>query len=173
MSEINRQLEEIMPKVADKYRDDLARWVSILQSGGYPPDFQRADAAARIVNRPLIMKGGEKAPLFEDAAHIICACGKKKSVLEMKARRSSAQALYVDDVCEGCEKVYKDTCKLVCPACKRVRARMTPRTDKLGFAFERGKTYHLDGCAACSGGDKSDIIEKLLHDRKIGKSLIR
>jgi len=173
MTDVDRQLEGIMPRVAEKSRQDLMRWVDILKSGAYPPDFRRADAAARVVNRPLILPGGKEAPLFEDAGHIICACGKKKSVQEMPLRKSPAKAAYVDDVCSSCAKTYKDTCRLICPVCKRVRARMTPRCDKLGFAFESGKTYHLDGCAACSGSDKSDIIEKLLYDRAIGKGRLK
>lgn len=166
---LENQLGEIMPHVKDHMRHELHTLVKYLADGAIPPGMEIKDASERISKRPLRAADGTDAPLVDDGsdAHVICACNKRVSVLQMKLRMSPAGAPYVDNVCDGCEKTYQDTCKIICPACKRVRVRMTPTKDKIGFAFEKGRTYHFDGCPACTGKLESPVIEKLLYDRHV------
>ena len=166
---LENELGGIMPHVKDHMRHELHTWVQYLADGVVPPGMEVKDPKERISNRQLRTVDGKEAPLVDDGSdtHVLCACNKRVSILQMKMRKSQAGAIYVDNVCEGCEKTYQDTCKIICPTCKRVRIRMTPAKDKIGFAFEKGKTYHFDGCPACTGKLESPVIEKLLYDRRI------
>lgn len=85
---------------------------------------------------------------------------------------------YVDVVCDSCRPSLKDKSVIVCAGCKEAVLRVDPHKDKDGFAFEKGKTYHLDKCPVCEKRRKglaapvnvvSLIIEKHLWLKRIKK----
>lgn len=174
---LERRLEQIMPSVRDDLRNELHTWVRLLQDGhlpfggkNLPKGVVRLSAEDRISKRKL--QGGLEDGV-DDPETIICMCQKARPADQMPVRKTKAGVIYRDNVCPECDKTYKDMCALVCPVCKRTRIRMPPEKDALGFVFERGGVYHLDGCICCSGKQESKIIEKVLYDRRISASLLK
>ena len=102
--------------------------------------------------------------------HGKCACQKLKSLSEFKVANSGV-VTYTDNVCEGCEQAIRGLAVVICTKCKEVIARVEPFKDATGFVFSAGRAYHTAACPNCSPGlTFSPIIEKVLHDRRIGRT---
>lgn len=108
----------------------------------------------------------QKQPIVNDLTET-CACGKQVSVTALEELDTGVFKT-LNDVCKDCptgKKLDKEMARLVCAGCKRVITRIKPATDKTGFKFLPGKTYHLSNCAFCNPGlGKYQIVEKVLWD---------
>ena len=98
----------------------------------------------------------------------VCACGKKVPLIDLEEMNTGVFKS-VGDICKGCKDGHRLDqlhAKIVCARCKRVIGRVKPATDKTGFTFRAGKTYHLAQCGLCEPGiERCPIIEKILWDR--------
>ena len=109
-------------------------------------------------------------PLIKDPVET-CVCGKSVPVASLEELDTGVFKC-LNDVCKGCvegHKIDKKMARLVCCNCKRVIVRIKPATDKTGFKFIAGKTYHTPTCALCTEGTvRCPIIEKVMWNKKHG-----
>lgn len=98
----------------------------------------------------------------------VCACGKKVPIVNLEELDTGVFKI-IGDVCKGCKAGHELDSKyarVVCCRCKRVVLRINPATDKTGFTFIAGKTYHLSECSLCNPDiERCPIIEKVIWDR--------
>ena len=118
---------------------------------------------APIIELARRMKPSRCGPVM----HIPCACMKEKPVTQKGFHiYQTKYGPVLNNVCQGCERLWKDHPRIVCCRCKTVVLRMEPIKDpKTGFVFERGKDYHIDTCPVCNPGqERSVIIEKKAYE---------
>lgn len=168
---IDKQLAPLMPRLQERARKDLEMWVKCMLEGGVPVGAQVRPVGELLAGQKPTPPPSAVMDVHQDK-FVFCACGKTVPADSMALMRSSAGAVYRDDICRGCENAHKGTAKLMCPRCRRVRLRIPGgRRDQIGFVFEPGRTYHLDGCHACNPEVvESPIMEKVLHERGVAGS---
>lgn len=97
-----------------------------------------------------------------------CACGKKVPIADLEEVNTGVFKI-IGDVCKGCKaghEIDSKYARVVCCRCKRVITRIRPATDKTGFTFIAGRTYHLAECSLCNPEiQRCPIIEKVMWDR--------
>ena len=107
--------------------------------------------------QPLIHKPQER-----------CVCGKLVPITTLEELDTGVFKT-LNDVCKGCtegKKIDRGLARIVCARCKRVLLRIKPATDKTGFEFKAGKTYHVSECSLCNPDiSECPIIEKVLWDK--------
>lgn len=107
-------------------------------------------------------------PPVDNTPKETCVCGHTKLVTDLEMLNTGA-FLMPNDICKGCKKgkeIDKAAARIVCARCKKVVMRLKPATDKTGFTFLPGKTYHLTECKLCNPSiDSANIVEKTLWDR--------
>lgn len=115
---------------------------------------------------------------IKESLTTVCACGKKIHALTPTFFKflNDGAVLFQNNVCPGCkegEKLDASMARFVCVKCKRAWHRIEPAKDNTGFAYKAGHSYHTDGCPYCAPEGKTSvrIIEKVLHDRKLGKKV--
>ena len=101
-----------------------------------------------------------------------CMCGHLVDVTDLEVINTGVINV-VSDTCKNCKEgkeANRRTALLVCALCKRVIARLYPKTDKQGFTYQAGKAYHTHGCPFCnlSGKENFTIIEKAMWNRAHG-----
>lgn len=126
--------------------EDFTKALKIL--GSLPP----------VQRQPLIVEPQET-----------CACGKKVPLASLEELDTGVFKI-IGDVCKGCKdgkRIDSELARVVCCQCKRVLTRIKPATDKTGFKFVAGRTYHVSECALCTPGIvRCPIIEKVMWDRR-------
>ena len=99
-----------------------------------------------------------------------CACNKEKDPVKagFRVRTSWAKVRFMDNVCEGCESVWRDYATVICTVCKTPVARISPHKDPCGFVFKKGGVYHTEGCGICLPESKTSVVVELAYyrDRK-------
>lgn len=103
-----------------------------------------------------------------------CACGRIVQQVDPEFFKFLDDGVlkYQSNVCPGCkegERLDREMARFVCVKCKRVWHRIPPATDKTGFSYEAGRSYHTSGCPYCKVDDNevsAKIIEKVLYDRR-------
>lgn len=104
-----------------------------------------------------------------------CVCGKQVPILDCEVLNTGVFNT-ANDVCKNCKdghRIDKMYARIVCAKCKKVFCRVRPGTDKTGFTFVAGKSYHVEDCPQCRAMDSKvsfKIIEKALWDRAHGIS---
>ena len=103
-----------------------------------------------------------------------CVCGVWKPNSEMEEVNSGV-VVALSNVCRGCvsgRKLDREMARLICTGCRRVIARVAPHKDRTGFAYEANRCYHVLECPVCKPGlTESHILEKVLHDRRLGRKI--
>jgi len=114
-------------------------------------------------------------PMF-DETKIKCICGKWKDLRDMEIVDTGVIHA-ISNVCRGCRSAVRHDrglARVICVTCKRVVMRLVPHVDQVGFRYEANRSYHVDSCGFCTPGLKvSYVIEKLLHDRRMGRGPLR
>lgn len=115
---------------------------------------------------------------LKESLTTVCACGKTIHALTPTFFKflNDGVVTFQNNICPGCkegEKLDAEMARFVCVKCKRAWHRMPPVKDNTGFAYKAGRSYHTDGCPYCAPEGKSSvrIIEKVIHDRKLGKKV--
>lgn len=104
-----------------------------------------------------------------------CVCGKQIHIMNLESLNTGV-FVTANDVCKNCKEghqVDQKFARIVCAKCKKVFCRIRPGTDKTGFTFVAGRSYHVQDCPQCRmHSDKKSfkIIEKALWDRTHGIS---
>jgi hypothetical protein len=134
--------------------DDISKAVKLIAELGAPAPFSWKDL-----------------PRFREDL-IECVCGTWKPLAEMETLDTGVVAAY-SNVCRGCVAAVKhdrELARVVCVGCLRVVARLAPHKDKAGFEYAANRTYHILKCGHCEPGlEESHILEKVLHDRSLGR----
>jgi len=103
---------------------------------------------------------------------IKCVCGTWKPLIEMELLRTGVVDAH-SNVCVGCDagiKHDRELARIVCCGCLRVVARIQPHKDPVGFKFQTNRSYHILKCGHCHPGlTESDILEKVIYDRSLGR----
>lgn len=107
---------------------------------------------------------------------VTCACGNIIHTLTPDFFKflNDGVLTFQNNVCPGCkegEKADREMARFVCVRCRKAWFRIPPNKDKTGFLFSAGKSYHTDGCPFCRADGKDNkvkILEKVIHNRKLG-----
>lgn len=103
-----------------------------------------------------------------------CVCGEWKMNSEME-EVDTGVVRALSNVCRDCHAGIahdREMARIVCTTCRRVVARLSPDKDSTGFKFEANRSYHILECAVCNPGlSESQILEKVLHDRALGRKI--
>lgn len=139
-----------------------------------------SDMAEAMAMLAGMHKDGEPVGLsLSGSTDVTCACGKVITAVKPETFE------YVDDgvmkfennVCRGCKEgknVDSKHARFVCVKCRKAWMRVAPGTDKTGFKFIAGKTYHTSGCPYCLQDAQEGttvavkVLEKVIHNRKCG-----